>query len=51
MKTQELEALAKGLAAGMKPRLKEIAKEQDDLLELIQDLQDRVTRLEQEQKP
>ena len=51
MKTQELEALAKGLAAGMKPRLTELAQEQDDVRELIQDLQDRVTRLEQEQKP
>lgn len=42
----ELEGLAKGLAMGLKPTLKQLADENGDVLELIQDLQDRIAEIE-----
>lgn len=46
MKTEQIEILAKGLAQGMAPRLKEINSELTDVLALLEDLQDRVRALE-----
>jgi hypothetical protein len=43
MKTTDREILAKGLAMAMAPRFKQLDAEQADNLELIQDLQDRLT--------
>ncbi|EKT4477728.1 hypothetical protein QEL91_003434 [Pseudomonas putida] len=44
--TKRLEALAKGVARGFKPRLDRIDKSAADSLDLIEDLQDRVAKLE-----
>lgn len=46
MQRKELEGLAKGLAMGLKPTLKALADESSDVLELIQDLQDRIAEIE-----
>ncbi|MDP3816685.1 hypothetical protein [Pseudomonas sp.] len=43
MNTTDREILARGLAQAMAPRLKQLDAEQADNLELIQDLQDRLT--------
>ncbi|MDF0734177.1 hypothetical protein P0Y43_26180 [Pseudomonas entomophila] len=46
METKDMEMLAKGLAQGLKPRLDRIDKSAGDSLDLIEDLQDRVAKLE-----
>lgn len=43
MNQTDQKILAKGLAMAMAPRFKQLAAEQTDNLELIQDLQDRLT--------
>lgn len=43
MNTSDKEILARGLAMALAPRFKQLDAEQADALELIQDLQDRLT--------
>lgn len=46
MNTKEMEVLAKGLAQAIKPKIERIDKSAADSLDLIEDLQDRVAKLE-----
>ena len=46
MKTKDMEVLAKGLGQVLKPKLERIDKSLGDSLDLIEDLQDRVAKLE-----
>lgn len=46
MNHTDLEILAKGAVQALAPRFKKLAAEQTDNLELIQDLQDRLTVVE-----
>ena len=46
MNAKEMEVLAKGLGQALKPQLDRIDKSAADSLDLIEDLQDRVAKLE-----